>query len=335
MSSGKSMAKYIAKRLLLSVVILLFVTLIIYTLMRCLPTSYIEAMARQKSMQPGSKSFEEWMEQLSAMYNMDKGIVEGFFAWLGSMIRGEFGDSWKWTVPVAQKFNDTVWVSFAMGAISFVFQVIIAIPLGIIAATKQYSKTDYTISVVALAGISLPTFFFASLLKLVFSVHLGWFDLYGLVGRNYEYLDAFGQIMDKASHLVLPVTTLTVISMGSLMRYTRTNMLEVLNADYIRTARAKGLSEKTVIYKHAFRNTLIPTVTILGGSLPGLFSGALITETLFGIPGIGYASYHSMVSGDIPFSMFYLTFIAVLTLLGNLITDVLYAVVDPRVRVSA
>lgn len=334
MSSGKSMAKYIGKRLLLSVVILLFVTLIIYTLMRCLPTSYIEAMARQKSMQPGSKSFEEWMEQLSAMYNMDKGIIEGFFAWLGSMIRGEFGDSWKWTVPVAQKFNDTVWVSFAMGAISFVFQVLIAIPLGIIAATKQYSKTDYTISVVALAGISLPTFFFASLLKLVFSVHLGWFDLYGLVGRNYEYLDAFGQIMDKASHLVLPVTTLTVISMGSLMRYTRTNMLEVLNADYIRTARAKGLSEKTVIYKHAFRNTLIPTVTILGGSLPGLFSGALITETLFGIPGIGYASYHSMVSGDIPFSMFYLTFIAVLTLLGNLITDVLYAVVDPRVRVS-
>ena len=334
MSSGKSMAKYIIKRLLLSVVILLFVTLIIYTLMRCLPTSYIEAMARQKSMQPGSQSFEEWMEQLTAMYNMDKGIIEGFFAWLGSMLRGEFGDSWKWTVPVAQKFNDTVWVSFTMGAISFVFQVLIAIPLGVIAATKQYSKADYTISVLALAGISLPTFFFASLLKLVFSVHLGWFDLYGLVGRNYEYLDAFGQIMDKAAHLVLPVTTLTVISMGGLMRYTRTNMLEVLNADYIRTARAKGLSEKVVIYKHAFRNTLIPTVTILGGSLPGLFSGALITETLFGIPGIGYASYHSMVSGDIPFSMFYLTFIAVLTLLGNLITDVLYAVVDPRVRVS-
>ena len=334
MSSGKSMAKYIGKRILLSVVILLFVTLIIYTLMRCLPTSYIEAMARQKSMQPGSKSFEEWMEQLTAMYNMDKGIIEGFFAWLGAMFRGEFGDSWKWTVPVVQKFNDTVWVSFTMGAISFVFQVLIAIPLGIIAATKQYSKTDYTISVLALAGISLPTFFFASLLKLVFSVHLGWFDLYGLVGRNYEYLDAFGQIMDKAAHLVLPVTTLTVVSMGGLMRYTRTNMLEVLNADYIRTARAKGLSEKTVIYKHAFRNTLIPTVTILGGSLPGLFSGALITETLFGIPGIGYASYHSMVSGDIPFSMFYLTFMAVLTLLGNLITDILYAVVDPRVRVS-
>ena len=328
------MRKYIVQRILLSIVILFFVSLIIYTLMRCLPTSYIETVAREKSMQPGSKSYEEWMKQLTAMYNMDKGIVQGFFAWIGSMFRGEFGDSWKWTVPVVDKFRDTVWVSFTMGAIAFVLEVIIAIPLGVIAATKQYSKADYTISVVALAGISLPTFFFASLLKLVFSVRLGWFDLYGLVGRNYEYLDSMGKIMDKANHLVLPVITLVVVSMGSLMRYTRTNMLEVLNADYIRTARAKGLSEKKVIYRHAFRNTLIPTVTILGGSLPTLFSGALITETLFGIPGIGYASYYSMTVGDIPFSMFYLVFIAITTLLGNLITDILYAVVDPRVRVS-
>jgi len=141
---------------------------------------------------------------------------------------------------------------------------------------------------------------------------------------------AKGHVMD----LVLPILVLVVISVGSLMRYTRTNMLEVLNSDYIRTARAKGLSERKVIYKHAFRNTLIPLVTIIGGSLPGLFSGALITETLFSIPGIGYASYHAMVAGDIPFSMFYLTFIAVLTLLGNLIADILYAVVDPRVRIA-
>ena len=118
------------------------------------------------------------------------------------------------------------------------------------------------------------------------------------------------------------------------MRYTRTNMLEVLNADYIRTARAKGLSEKKVIYQHAFRNTLIPLVTIVGGSLPTLFSGALITETLFSIPGIGYTSYHAMVIGDIPFSMFYMTFLAILTLAGNLLSDILYAVVDPRVRIA-
>ena len=328
------MHKYIIKRLIYSVIIFFFVMLIIYVLLRCLPTSYIETIALQKSMQPNSKSYEEWMEQLTAMYNMDKGYLVGYLGWLKNFFTGNFGDSWYWTVPVISKFNDTVWLSFIMGVIVMFFELIIAIPLGIIAATKQYSATDYTISVLALAGISLPTFFFASLLKLVFSVKLGWFDLFGLVGRNYNQLDAMGQFWDKAHHLVLPIVTLVVLSIGSLMRYTRTNMLEVLNADYIRTARAKGLSERKVIYKHAFRNTLIPLVTIVGGSLPGLFSGALITETLYSIPGIGYASYHSMVAGDIPFSMFYLAFIAILTLLGNLIADILYAVVDPRVRLS-
>ena len=174
----------------------------------------------------------------------------------------------------------------------------------------------------------------STLLKLLFSVKLGWFDLYGLVGRDYAQLSSWGQFCDRANHLVLPIVTLVIVSIGSTMRYTRTNMLEVLNADYIRTARAKGLSEHVVIYKHAFRNTLIPLVTIIGGSLPGLFSGALITETLFSIPGIGYISYQSMVAGDIPFTMFYLSFMAVLTLASNLLTDILYGVVDPRVRIS-
>lgn len=274
------------------------------------------------------------MEQLTEMYNMDGNIFAGFAKWLGQVFRGNFGDSWYFTVPVVQKFKDTVGISFIMGAVSLVLEVIIAIPLGIIAARKQYSKTDYTISVLALAGISLPTFFFASLLKLIFSVKLGWFDLMGLVGRNYQQLSAWGKFLDRAHHLFLPILTLTVLSIGGLMRYTRTNMLEVLNADYIRTARAKGLSERKVIYHHAFRNTLIPLVTIIGGSLPGLFSGALITETLYSIPGIGYVSYQAMVGGDIPFTMFYLSFLAILTLLGNLISDILYAVVDPRVRIS-
>ena len=328
------MHKYILKRLIYSVIIFFFVMLIIYVILRCLPTSYIERVALQKSMQPNSKSYEEWMAQLTAMYGMDKGYLFGYFNWLGNFFTGNFGDSWFWTVPVVEEFHQTIWLSFVMGVITMFFELIISIPLGIIAATKQYSKTDYTISILALAGISLPTFFFASLLKLVFSVKLGWFDLFGLVGRNYAQLDAWGKFLDKAHHLVLPIVTLVVLSIGSLMRYTRTNMLEVLNADYIRTARAKGLSERKVIYLHAFRNTLIPLVTIVGGSLPGLFSGALITETLYSIPGIGYASYQAMVAGDIPFSMFYLAFLAILTLLGNLISDLLYAVVDPRVRLS-
>ena len=328
------MKKYIIKRILVSILILFFVAFCIYALMRCLPHSYVETIARQKSMQPNSKSYEEWLAQLNAAYNLDKNIVPGFFGWLGNAVRLDFGDSWSWTVPVTQKFSDVIWLSFVMGVISFVLELIIAIPLGVVAATHQYSKLDYVISLIALAGISLPTFFFASLLKLVFSVKLGWFELYGLVGRYYNQLDSWGQFLDKAHHLVLPITTLVVLSIGSLMRYTRTNMLEVLSSDYVRTARAKGLPEKDVIFKHAFRNTLIPLVTIVGGSLPGLFSGALITETLYGLPGIGFTSYQSMTQGDIPFSMFYMVFLSMLTLVGNLITDILYAVVDPRVRLA-
>ena len=328
------MVRYIFKRLGISVGILLLVIFVIYCLMRCLPASYVENMAQQLSQAPGAKPYEQWVEQLNAQYGLHVGVVPGYFIQLKNIFTGNFGDSWKYAVPVTQKFAEVIGVSVVMGGIALALQLLIAIPLGIVAATRQYSPTDYTITAGALLGISLPTFFFATLLKLVFSVQLGWFDLFGLVGRDHAQLSAWGQFWDMAKHLVLPIATITVISVGSLMRYTRTNMLEVLNSDYIRTARAKGMGEGKVVGFHAFRNTLIPLVTVVGGSLPGLFSGALITETLFAIPGIGYTSYQAMVAGDIPFSMFYLTFLAALTLLGNLISDILYAVVDPRVRLG-
>ncbi len=328
------MGKHILKRLGISVLILLLVIFVIYALMRCLPSSYVETMALQLSQAPGAKPYEEWVAQLNAQYGLDVGLVQGYFIQLKNLVTGNFGDSWKYAVPVVEKFSEVIGVSFVMGAIALVLELLIAVPLGILAATRQYSRRDYLITAGALIGISLPTFFFATLLKLVFSVKLGWFDLFGLVGRDHQQLTVWGQFLDMAQHLVLPIVTLVVISIGSLMRYTRTNMLEVLNADYIRTARAKGVGETNVVYRHGFRNTLIPLVTIVGGSLPGLFAGALITETLFAIPGIGYTSYQAMVAGDIPFSIFYLTFLAVLTLLGNLISDILYAVVDPRVRLG-
>ncbi|MEG0963503.1 MAG: ABC transporter permease [Lachnospiraceae bacterium] len=327
------MSKFIAKRVGISVIILFFVTLIIYSIMRCMPSSYVETKAREMASKPGAKSYEEWLEQLNESYGLDVNIPQGYVVWVGHTITGDFGESWQWNQPVTEKFKDVIWYSFALGGSAFMLEILIAIPLGILAARRQYSKTDYVVTVIALIGISLPSFFFATILKLVFSVKLGWFDLYGIVGRMHEQLSPLGQILDYARHMVLPIATLTIVSIGSLMRYTRTNMLEVLNSDFIRTARAKGLPEKRVINHHAFRNTLIPIVTILGGSLPTMFAGAMITETLFQIPGIGYTSYLSMTKGDIPFAMFYLTFLAMLSLLGNLIADVLYAVVDPRVRI--
>lgn len=326
--------KYVFKRILISIVILFFVAFIIYGIMRAIPTSYVEKIAREKASLPGGKSYTEWLAQLNAIYKMDSNIFEGFVGWLGNAIRGDFGESWHFNIPVVLKFKQVIWDSFWLAFITFVLRVVIAIPLGILSARRQYSKTDYAITVFALIGISLPTFFFATILKLVFSVQLGWLDLFGKIGRDYYNLSPFGQALDIAKHYIMPIMTLTIVSVGDLMRYTRTNMLEVLNSDFIRTARAKGLPEKTVVNKHAFRNTLIPIVTILGSTLPTLFGGAMITETLFQIPGIGYISYQAMIAGDIPFTMFYMLFMAILTLLGTLIADILYAVVDPRVRIS-
>ena len=329
------MLKYTLKRLLYSVIILFFVMFLVYTLMYNMPMGFVETKARELASRPGAtKSYAEWLADLNAQYGMDKGVIEGYFVWLGNAVQGNWGDSWAWTIPVTQEFHNTVWYSFALGLASFILEILIAIPLGITAAKHQYGFTDYFTTVVAMICISMPTFFLATILKYVFSVQLGWFDLTGMQSRYYMQLSEFGKILDVAKHFVLPLITLVVISIGGLMRYTRTNMLEVLNADYIRTARAKGVPEKKVINYHAFRNTLIPLVTMLGGSLPGLFSGALITETLFSIRGIGYASYTSMTQADIPFIMFYLSFLSILTLLGNLISDLLYAVVDPRVRLS-
>lgn len=328
------MSKFIIRRIILAVIIIIFGAFVVYAVIRSLPSSYVENIARQRATMPNSKSYTEWLVQLNALFRLDTDVFTGFTGWLADAVRGNFGDSWLYNVPVTQKFGNVIPYSVALNIVTFFLQVIIAIPLGIMAARKQYSKTDYAITFFALMGISLPSFFLSTLLKYVFSINLGWFDLYGVVGRNYEQLNAWGKILDMAHHMVLPVVTLTMLSIGGLMRFTRTNMLEVLNADYIRTARAKGLSEKTVINKHAFRNTLIPLVSYMSYLLPSMFAGSMITETLYQIPGIGYIAYDAMKAGDIPFTMFYSVFSIVLTQVSLMIADIMYAVVDPRVRIN-
>ena len=328
------MGRFIAKRLGISLIILLVVIFIFYLLLRCMPASYVETTAMQLSQAPGAKPYTQWLAQLNAQYGLDTDLFRGYLLQLRNLLTLQFGDSWKYAMPVTEKFSRVIGVSVALGLSAFVLELLIGIPLGIAAARRQYSLQDRAISFGALLGISLPAFFFATALKLIFCVKLGWFDLYGLTGRDHLSLSPIGQLLDMAKHLVLPVATVVVISTGSLLRHTRANMLEVLSADYIRTARAKGLSEGQVIRRHAFRNILIPLATLIGGSLPGIFSGALITETLFGLNGIGYTAYQAMIAGDIPFTMFYLTFLAVLTLLGNLLSDVAYALADPRVKLG-
>lgn len=329
------MTKFLIRRISLGILIVVLGALVTYTVIRCLPQSYMEKMARQLAAgSQGRVKWEDMLDILNKQYGMDGSIVSGFFQWAGKAIQGDFGDSWSQMRPVTKIFSEVIWWSVLMNVITLLVEVLVSIPLGILAARKQYHAADYIVTVFALACISLPSFYIGTVLKYVFAVKLEVLPLYGLWGRYYNSMDIWGKIGDIALHLIMPVATLSILSIGSLMRYTRTNMLEVLNADYIRTARAKGLSEKVVINKHAFRNTLIPLVTAFSGLLPSFFGGAMITETIFQIPGIGYKSFQAMMQGDIPFAMFYTTFLMVLTQVSLILSDIMYAVVDPRVRVN-
>ena len=264
-----------------------------------------------------------------------KAILSGYFRWLGNMLKGDLGMSFKYKKPVADVILENMGISFAIALVATILQFLIAIPLGIKAAVHQYGVVDYTVTVLAMMGISLPTFFLGAIVIRVFAVQLNWFEVGGIMSptlpMDASWIMRFGDIL---WHMVLPMFVLVILSVGGLMRYTRTNTLEALNADYVRTARAKGLSEHTVIYKHAFRNTMIPLVTMLAGILPSLFSGAMITETVFSIPGIGKMAYDALMVADIPFIMGYNMFIAILTVIGTLLSDLMYAVVDPRVKLG-
>jgi peptide/nickel transport system permease protein len=330
------MLKYILKRLGLAVLILLGVSLIIYFLVRCMSVSFIEGKIAEMN-QGGATIPEETVESMKKLYGLEDdsfmGILKGYVNWLGKLVRFDFGTSFKYGAPVIDVIRDHMGVSFAIAFVAVILEFLIAIPLGITAATHQYSARDYIVTILVMIGISLPAFFFGQVLKDLFANKLGLFPPSGMTDASQSYT-GFALILDYLKHMFIPVLTVVILSIGGRMRMTRTNMLEVLNSDYIRTARAKGLSERVVVYKHAFRNTMIPLVTSLAGLLPSLFSGAIITEQVFDLPGIGNVAYKAMIVADIPFIMGYNMFLALLSVLGVLLADLMYAVVDPRVKLT-
>ncbi|MBP3936745.1 MAG: ABC transporter permease [Clostridia bacterium] len=330
------MLKYIVKRLALAVVILLGVSLIIYFLIRLMPVDFIQDKINAIN-QGGATVTEETVQAMYAMYGLGDnsfgGILKGYFTWLGALARFDLGTSFVYGIPVSQVIVEHMGVSFAVALIATIFEFMLAIPLGITAATHQYSLRDYLVTVLVMIGISLPSFFFGQMLKDMLALKLGWFPPSGLVDATASYT-GLALLGDYVRHMFIPILTIVILSVGARMRMTRTNMLEVLNSDYIRTARAKGLKESVVINKHAFRNTLIPLVTSLAGLLPTLFSGAIITEQVFDLPGIGNIALDAMNRGDIPFIMGYNMFLALLSVIGVLLADLMYAVVDPRVKLE-
>ena len=334
------MFKYIVKRLLISLLILFGVSIIIYTMVRLMPNDYVD-LKFATQLQTGAIKQED-VDHFKELYGIGdssfKGIATGYFNWITKLLQGDLGNSFKYEKPVAQVIGENMWISFAIAVVATILQFLIAIPLGISSATHQYSIRDYTVTVFTMIGLSLPTYFFAAIVIKVFAVDLGWLPANGLIDAGKSYADTFAGGIEKFGdiirHLVLPIFVSVILSIGGLMRYTRTNTLEVLGADYIRTARAKGLSENKVIYVHAFRNTMIPLATLLAGILPSLFGGMMITEQVFGIDGIGRLAYQALREGDIPFIMGYNMFLAILTVIGTLCSDIMYSVVDPRVKLG-
>lgn len=297
-----------------------------------MPGDYVE---QKFTLNPNSEISPERIHEMKELYGLNDAVIVGYFKWLAKALKGDFGMSFHFDAPVMQVIGDNMWTSFILTLLALLIYYPLGIFLGVRAAVKQYSVFDYITTIVTMLGISLPSFFFAAILIKTFAFDLGWFDTsLGLVSSGLLNVSGWEMFWDKAWHLVLPMVTVVVLNIGGLMRYTRTNMLEVLTADYIRTARAKGLSENSVVYKHAFKNTMIPLVTMLAGLLPGLFGGSMIIEQVFAIPGIGLKAYQALNAGDIPFVMGYNMFLAVLTVLGMLLTDIMYVLVDPRVKLK-
>ncbi len=326
------MFKYIIKRVLISVLILFGVSLLMYALLRLMPGDYV---TQKFTLNPNSEISPERIDQMKELYGLNDSILVGYFKWLWKALQGDFGMSFHYDAPVTEVIGDYMWTSFVLTLLALVIYYPLAILLGVRSAIKQYSIFDYTTTVITMLGISLPAFFFAAILIKIFAFDFGWFDTsLGLVSSGMINADGWTMFWDKAWHLVLPMVTVVVLNIGGLMRYTRTNMLEVLTADYIRTARAKGLAENKVVYVHAFKNTMIPLVTMLAGILPGLFGGSMIIEQVFAIPGIGLKAYQALNAGDIPFVMGYNMFLAILSVLGMLLTDIMYVLVDPRVKLK-
>jgi peptide/nickel transport system permease protein len=321
------MWNYLARRILQMIPIIIGVSIILFLIINMVPGNFIDSKVRTSFMT------KEQIDHLKDLYGINDPIHIKYLKWISGAIKFDFGDSFTHQKPVSTVINTYVWNSFSIALTAFILELLIAIPIGILSATRQYSKTDMFFTFLALVGISLPSFFLGYILIKVFAVDLKILPLAGLNSPGSSYT-GLAFIIDRIKHMILPVLVLALISAGSMMRYTRTAVLEIVRQDYIRTARAKGLSEKVVIYKHALRNALIPIVTLIGLSLPGLFSGAIITESIFGIPGIGKIALEAVTKRDYPLLMGFSLFVAVLTLLGNLLSDLLYAVVDPRVKLK-
>lgn len=320
------MLKYIIRRILVSVFVLFVMSAMIYTIFAFAPGDPIGS-----EMDPNMT--DAMMAKLRAQYGLDQPVYKRYFYWLWAALHGDMGYSIQFSKPTVEVIKTYMWNSFTLAVPAIIISNLISIPLGIISAVKHNTYIDKAIGLITLAGISCPSFFVALLVIKKLAMDFGLFPFSGMVtpGGGYIGIDYFFDILRHAS---LPLIVMVTTGIAGMVLFVRSFMLNVLSQDYVRTARAKGLPQRTVIYKHAFRNTLIPIVTMFSGILGGLFGGSIIIESMFAWPGMGTIALGAVTFRDYPLIMATNMFFATLMLLGYLISDIVYGIVDPRVKLD-
>jgi peptide/nickel transport system permease protein len=319
------MLKYFVRRLLQLIPLLIGVSLISFFVMHLAPGDPT-ALFTDPNIDP------QELARIRANWGLDKPIIVQYFYWLGNVLRGDFGTSYMTGRPVILELLERLPATLLLMISSYILTLLITIPLGVFSAVKKGTLFDNLITIFCFAGMATPSFWLGLMLMLLFAVNLGWLPAVGMYNPLLGEQGIGIRVLDIIRHMILPLTTMTILSLAGLSRYQRASMLEILNQDFIRTARAKGLPERIVIFKHALRNALIPIVTILGLSLPDLFGGAFIIETIFAWPGMGRLGVMAIFQRNYPLIMGIVVFSAVLIMLGNLFADIGYALVDPRIR---
>ncbi|HEV8532356.1 MAG TPA: ABC transporter permease [Methylomirabilota bacterium] len=325
------MALFALRRLVLAIPLLIGITFISFLVIQLAPGGPFDYLRSEETGQD-----PKLIQRLNEEFGLDKPLPVQYARWLSRIARLDFGRSFQPdNRPVLHKIGERLPITLFLNILQLLIIFFLAIPIGVASATRQYSLFDKVTTVFVFIGFATPDFWLALLLMILFGVNLDWLPISGLRSLNYEYFTFWRQQWDFVSHLILPVAVAAFGGLAGLSRYMRQSMLEVIRQDYVQTARAKGLAEPVVIGKHALRNALLPVVTILGLSLPGLIGGSIIIESIFAIPGMGQLMVQSVFSRDYPVIMGNLVIVATLTLLANLFADLAYGIVDPRIRFSA
>lgn len=326
------MALFALRRLMMTVPLLVGITFVSFMVINLAPG---EPVVLQHEEQIGTQLTAEAKQALRELYGLDQPLPVQYWTWLNRLVRLDFGRSLQPDgKPVLTKIGERLPITLFLNVVQMFVIIALAVPIGVLSATRQYSLFDKATTMFVFVGFATPDFWLALMLMILFGVQLGWLPISQLRSPNWEYMSFWAQQLDFLRHLVLPIFVAVFGGLAGFSRYMRQSMLEVVRQDYIQTARAKGLPEPVVIGKHALRNALLPVVTILGLSVPGLIGGSVIIESVFAIPGMGQLMVQSVYARDYPVVMGNLVIVAVLTLGANLCADLAYGLVDPRIRLG-